>query len=344
MATLAEIRAKLLAQENKSSGNSNSSGPNAIYRHWDIPTDSTAVVRFLPDANPKNDFFWVERQMINLEFPGVKGGVENKPVTVKVPCVEMYNDGSVCPVHAEIRPWYKDPSMEALASKYWKKRSYLFQGFVVDDPLKEDEKPENPIRKFTISAQIFKPLKAALMDPDMEHMPTDYDSGTDFRITKTQDGKYANYGTSSYSRKERSLTEEERQAIEQYGLNDLSELLPKKPTDSELAVIMEMFEASVDGELYDPDRWGNFYRPWGLDMDKYPNAVPNNGSSAPAPKATPKPAPKAAPKVESAPVVEDHDDEPPFEIEAVAETATASAKPKQDAADILAMIRSRKSD
>ena len=26
-----------------------------------------------------------------------------------------------------------------------------------------------------------------------------------------------------------------------------------------------MFEASVNGELYDPAKWGNFYKPYGLD-------------------------------------------------------------------------------
>ena len=29
---------------------------------------------------------------------------------------------------------------------------------------------------------------------------------------------------------------------------------------------MEMFEASVDGELYDPMRWANYYRPYGMDV------------------------------------------------------------------------------
>ena len=84
MATsLAEIRAKLQAQENKSSGNTGG-GDNGIYAHWNIPEGTTARVRFLPDANPKNTFFWVERLMIKLPFAGVKGQVDSKPTFVQV--------------------------------------------------------------------------------------------------------------------------------------------------------------------------------------------------------------------------------------------------------------------
>ena len=342
MATLAEIRAKLLAQEKKFESNTQQSqGPNALFRHWDIPIDSTAVLRFLPDGDTTNDYFWRERQMIKLEFPGIEGGDTNRPVTIQVPCVEMW--GEACPVHAEIRPWYKDPSMEKLASKYWKKRSYIFQGFVVTDPGAETEKPENPIRRFLFSPQIFKNLKSALMDPDMENMPTDYDGGTDFRIVKVQNGQYADYSTSSYARKERSLSEEERAAIEEHGLFDLNDFMPKRPSEEELAVIMEMFEASVDGQLYDPIRWGNFYRPYGLDMENFKDAVPNNSSgttakeSAPTPKVSKKAEPVKEEKVE-----EVEDDTPPFEADETPKASTSDSEKKQDAADILAMIRSRK--
>ena len=251
MATLAEIRAKLLAQDNKSADNANANrGTDAIYPFWNMDTDSTSVIRFLPDSDNSNTFFWRERQIIKMPFPGVKGGDESKPVTVQVPCIEMWGD--TCPVHAEIRPWFKDPSMEDIGRKYWKKRSYIFQGFVVQDPMNEAT-PENPIRRFVIGPQIFKLLKAALMDPDMENLPTDYDAGTDFRLTKTQKGQYADYSTSNWARKERSLNEEERQAVETHGLYDLGDFMPKRPSDEEVRIIMEMFEASVDGHLYDPE-------------------------------------------------------------------------------------------
>jgi hypothetical protein len=47
-------------------------------------------------------------------------------------------------------------------------------------------------------------------------------------------------------------------------LFNLSDFLPKKPTDVELKVMKEMFEASVDGEAYDMDRWGQYFKPAGM--------------------------------------------------------------------------------
>jgi hypothetical protein len=153
--TLAEIRAKLQANENRGGGNQQSGGDNAIYPHWNIAEGSTTRVRFLPDGNTKNSFFWAERAMIRLPFAGVKGQADSKPVVVQVPCMEMY--GEACPVLAEVRPWFKDPSLEEMGRKYWKKKSYLFQGFVRENALSDDKTPENPIRD-SLSAHRFLTL------------------------------------------------------------------------------------------------------------------------------------------------------------------------------------------
>jgi hypothetical protein len=336
MATsLAEIRAKLQAQETRGQGGSQQQGDNAIYAHWNIPEGTSARIRFLPDANPKNDFFWAERLMINLTFAGVKGQADSKPVTVQVPCVEMY--GEACPVLAEVRTWFKDPSLEEMGRKYWKKKSYLFQGFVHENPLADDKTPENPIRRFIISPQIFNLVKSALLDPELENLPTDYQGGLDFTVSKTSKGGYADYSTSKWSRKESALTAEEAEAIEKHGLYNLGEFLPKKPSDVELKVIKEMFEASVDGQAYDSERWGAYYRPRGV------SAPAGGTTAAPAPQAVP----QAAPVATAAPVVAE-DEDLPFTPDSVVEEAPAPTAPvstpaagSQRAEDILAMIRNR---
>ena len=327
MATsLAEIRAKLQAQENRGQGGQ-SQGDNAIYAHWNIPEGTSAKIRFLPDANTKNDFFWVERLMIRLPFAGVKGQADSKPVVVQVPCVEMYGDA--CPILAEVRTWFKDPGLEEMGRKYWKKKSYLFQGFVKDNPLADDKTPENPIRRFVISPQIFNLIKSALMDPELESMPTDYTAGLDFTVTKTSKGGYADYSTSKWGRKETALTAAEQAAIDAHGLFNLADFLPKKPGDVELKVLKEMFEASVDGQAYDPDRWGQYYKPSGFTGKGGDDTASSN-------TATPAPVAKAAPvPVETAPFDVDEDDAP-------VATAPVAAKPSsQKAEDILAMIRNR---
>jgi hypothetical protein len=328
MATLAEIRAKLKSQEPNRSGSS-TGGDNAIYPHWNIKEGDEVVVRFLPDKDTNNTFFWTERNMIKLPFAGIKGQTDSRPVTVQVPCMEMY--GKTCPILTEVRPWFKDKSMEDMGRKYWKKKSYIFQGFVTTNPLAEDTTPENPIRRFIIGPQIFNIIRAALLDPEMEELPTDSVKGVDFRITKTTKGGYADYSTSKWSRRERALDEAERSAIDKFGLHNLSDFRPKEPTEAEVKIIKELFEKSVDGEAYDLDKYGQYFRPAGVAYQGNPQvAVP----TASAPAATPQPeaAPIAAPVTESAPAPQ-------------SEAAPATAAPAGDSAkraeDILKLIRSR---
>ena len=93
-----------------------------------------------------------------------------------------------------------------------------------------------------------------------------------------------------------------------------------------------MFEASVDGEAYDADRWSQYFRPSGMQAR---TGDPQKAASVNA-TATSQSAP--APAAEAA----------PFEADVkVAEAAIAApaaeAAPAGGASDILAMIRSRQS-
>ena len=325
MASLAEIRAKLKSQEvNRST--SNTGGDNAIYPHWNISEGSEAVIRFLPDKDTNNTFFWTERNMIKLPFAGIKGQTDSRPVQVQVPCMEMY--GKTCPVLTEVRPWFKDKSMEDMGRKYWKKKSYIFQGFVTQNPLSEDATPENPVRRFIIGPQIFNIIRAALLDPEMEELPTDFLKGVDFRVTKTSKGGYADYSTSKWSRRERALDEAERAAIDTHGLHNLGDFRPKEPTEAEVKIIKELFEKSVDGEAYDLEQYGQYFRPAGVAYQGKPQvAVPT--ASAPAATPVAEAAPVSAPVTESAPAPQP-----------AAATAPAGDSAKR-AEDILKLIRSR---
>lgn len=332
MATLAEIRQKLASMESKPGGSS-STMDNAVYPFWNIAEGQSTTLRFLPDNDPDNILFWTERLMIRLPFPGIKGG-DSRPVIVQVPCVEMY--GGQCPVLQEVRPWFKDPSLEDMGRKYWKKKSYIFQGFVKEDALQEDTKPENPIRRFIIGPQIFNIIKGALLDPEMDNMPTDFDKGVDFRINKSSKGGYADYSTSKWSRRESALTPEQKQAIDTHGLFNLNDFLPKKPTEVEQKVMKEMFEASVDGQPYDPDRWSQYFRPAGM-AQKTGDPVSATVAPQPAPamEATAAPvAPQTAPEPAPAPA-------PEPVATATPEPAPTPAGNENKAEEILAMIRAR---
>jgi hypothetical protein len=163
----------------------------------------------------------------------------------------------------------------------------------------------------------------------MEELPTDAVRGVDFRITKTSKGGYADYSTSKWSRRERALDEAERAAIDKFGLFNLNDFRPKKPTDAELKIIKELFEKSVEGEAYDLEKYGQYFRPAGV-------SIPANGSAS---------AQTSASTSVSTPV---NGEAIVTKVEAViAAPAAAAPQPSTDSAkraeDILKLIRSRQS-
>ena len=251
------------AEKKANNGRSVSSGvDNAAYQFYNIPEGQTATFRFLPDKDDSNVFFWATRETIRLPFTSVVGGnfPTDMPVQVTVPCMTMF--GEICPISVITRPWWKDKAKEALARTYYKKRSYITQGFVVSSPFQETSVPENPIRRALIGPSLLAKLKAGLTDAEMEHSPTDYLNGCDFRIRKTKKGEHNNYDTSEWSRRTRGLTEAERLAIEQYGLFDLKQFLGTKPDAAGVELIKAMFQASLAQRPFDVDLFGETYRPY----------------------------------------------------------------------------------
>jgi hypothetical protein len=337
MASLAEIRARLTQQDTKQQNkNAPQQGDRSTYPHWNMEEGTIATVRFLPDADPNNPFFWVEKQVIKLTFNGVLGDPNSKRVEVSVPCIEMYPGNEKCPILTEVRTWYKDESMTEMANKYWKKRSFIYQGFVRANPIATDETPENPIRKFVITSSIHNIIKTSLMDPELMETPVHYTQGLDFNIRKTMKGGYADYATSGWSRRESPLTEAELAAIDAHGLHNLSDFLPKKPSSAELAIIKEMFEASVDGKPYDVERWGSFYRPYGIGATGAPASGETKAPATPA--ATSRPV-VAETKQETAPWEDDAIEAANSPIVVPAKTSAPS-----DKTDIMALIRSRQAN
>lgn len=338
--SLDEIRAKLQALDSGKGAQRSGSGDKTTYPHWNIAEGTSAVLRFLPDANEDNTFFWAERQMIKLSFPGIKGHDENKAIEIQVPCVEMWDGKMSCPILNEVRPWWKDASMEKLARQYWAKKSYYMQGFVKQDPMNETEAPDNPIRKFVMGPQIFAIIKAALMDPDMAYSPVDYINGTDFMSTKTSKGGYSDYGTSKWARKETSLSEEMQDAISQYGLVDLATYLPKKPSKETLEIIFDMFQESLDGKLYDPAKWSQHFKPYGFESGsaEFESKKPSREAFTPRAQT---PTPVAA--TPSLAIDADWEDEVSSAEKTFTPAPAVSAAPAgKSPAEILAMLRSRK--
>lgn len=262
MATLAEIREKLKSQVGKNAGDGKRNFEKSSFPFWDANENTTSLVRFLPDGNPDNTFFWVERQVIRIPFEGIKDQDMNR-CTVQVPCMHMFGKSDY--IIDSIKSWWDDPNKEAAARAYWKKRAYIFQGFVTSpaEGIDFNESERYEVKKFVINPSIFEIIKSALMDPEMEDSPVDYIAGRDFKIVKTRKDNYANYSTSSWSIKTRSLEDKELEVVTE-GLKDLSENLPHEPSQDALEAIRGMFKDSVDGQPYDPDKYSKFYTPFGF--------------------------------------------------------------------------------
>jgi hypothetical protein len=235
MISLKDIRAKLVA----SSSTTNKTFTDNLYRFWDMPAGSTTRVRFLPDTDQSNSFFWVEQRAITLQFRGTKQN-PTTPVQVRIPVTN-----EVMAYNREL--WLVD---EALGRKFYPKRTYIMQAFVVQDAMNTFN--DTQVVRLNISEQVMKNIKSGLLDPSMETNPTDFVNGLDFKIVKSQQGQFANYSTSAYVRKDTALRPDQVEtatAIQHLTtlLDDMSKVNPDHALMAlDLAVNNQLFDNALN--------------------------------------------------------------------------------------------------
>ncbi len=215
---------------------------NNYYPFWNMKPGQKTVIRFLPDLDESNARgFLVEKVFHNLMINGQRK---------TVPCLTMY--GEDCPICKISQEYYKNKD-EVNGKKYWKKKQYIAQAIIVEDPLPADEttgeKHEGKVRYITLGYQLYNIIKEAFASEDdpMEDIPYSFEGGYDFVIKKTEQGEYASYtvGTKFLS-KQRSLTEDEL-AIADEGMIELATLLPKSPG---VEKVQAMLDADLNGGSY----------------------------------------------------------------------------------------------
>jgi hypothetical protein len=238
--SLAELRAAF-KQDDKKEG---SNGPSNYYRFYDIKEEETCKVRFLPDLNKSNPFgFLVTKVMHNLDING-----ERKTV----PCLSMY--GEVCPVCKVSADYYKNKD-EVNGKKYWKKKQYIGQVLVVEDPLPADaatgKNSVGSLKFVNLGYQIYNIIQEAFKsDEILDSIPYNFEDGYDFIIKKTKSGKYDAYNIgTTFARRQRSLSEDEL-AIAAEQMIDLATLLPKNPG---VEKVQAMLDAALLGTTYEED-------------------------------------------------------------------------------------------
>lgn len=280
--------------------------PNNYYPFWLMKNGQRAIVRFLPDRDENNvRGFLVEKVFHNLVINGQKKNV---------PCLSMY--GEDCPICKVSQDYYKLKD-EVNGKKYWRKKQYIAQALVIEDPLDADsttgENHEGKVRYLALGYQLYNIIKEAFASDELESVPYDFEDGYDFIIKKSEQGNYSTYVVGSKFKGSARGLEEEELAIVEEGMIELITLLPKNPGEEK---IQAWLNADLNGESVDE----------------------SSEEETPAPaKATKKPAVK---------VVAESDDEAPAPAKATKKSAKvdddSDSEAMTDVDAMLAAIRKRR--
>lgn len=247
--TLDALKAAFKQPESNNSGNGL---PNNYYRFWDMKEGESVTVRFLPDANPDNPFgFFVEKLMHTLDINGQKKSV---------PCLKMYDED--CPICKISSQYYRNED-KVNGKKYWRKRQYITQALIVDDPLPPDETTgethEGKIRYLALGYQIYNVIKEAIESGELDEIPFAFKGGCDFIIKKSRQGEYSTYAVGSrFARKTTDLTDEQIAQAEE-GMIDLATLLPAHPG---VEKVETMLQSALTGSVVDNSSASSDDVPW----------------------------------------------------------------------------------
>lgn len=222
--SLAELQA---AFSNKTNAQNTSYDQNwkKFYQFWKMKVDETAIVRFLPDADEDNSFgFLVENLTHELNINGKRETVA---------CLGMY--GEHCPICEASRNFYtEEGDTSPRGKKYYRKKSHIGQVLVVESPIEHNA--EQVVKLIDFGPKIFKLIQASFKDNEMEQAPYELKGGYNFRIKKTKNGDYADYGTSSFSGKATDISDDVINTLE---LFNLSEFRAKRLDADALSAMLE---------------------------------------------------------------------------------------------------------
>ena len=286
MLSLQELREKNNAQVARASGNSTSP---SVFNFRDLKAGDSVRVRFIDDTGP-NDTFWREKRIRIFQFPNVIdsiGETYNQTAYVEVPAFNTkYNESMLSNPPAEyvykseddviqkrISGFWDDTEAgRSLYSKFSRKKSYVFRGFLESDV---EGYERNKVYRFIINEELFQLIKSFLSNMEIDVIPTNVDNGLDFIINVTSKQASINgvtqevkaYSTSTWARKETPLTDAEKKYLAENTLDPLLTYIPERPTSEQERVMVEMFDACMNGESYDVRKWGSVFKPNNVQFD-----------------------------------------------------------------------------
>ena len=228
MKSLEELRKAL---SNQSSENS----PLPTYRFYNMPANSTAVVRFVPDADDSNPFDFFVRNYYHM-LPMADGS------TQIVPCAKGLGTDIQCPVCAVSTQFYNQGDEEN-GQKYWRKVEYITQALILKDPMAgEDDSMVGKLALLRLRKQIFQIIENAIMTGEIMDNPADYEKGTNFNIKKTVNGKRNSYIMSRFDPNPTPLPENVVSVIDSQRIR-LADVVPQ----FNMEVVQNKLDLSLSG-------------------------------------------------------------------------------------------------
>ena len=289
---------KLKAKFEAEASNGNQ-GPSDFLPYFKLKNKDTVTVRFLSDANPQNqDFFTFTEEVFNFNGKNMKFDGASKDCPSSKIAADLFAEAKAL---GEETAEGKEVRERAL--KFYKKRKYLANAYIVDAPEYfwieaglDPDKMKDRVKVVSLPKKVYDGIKDTVMDDDFKDVEF-YNFGDDvvnFKLTvKKNAGGYNDYSASKFEIKPKDLDlEDDEIDVIAEQLKDLSTLFKAHSLDD--------FNEAIEIELNDDDKDGE-------EEDEAPVAK------------------KRATK-KKAPVVEEDDEDEDEEEEAPAPKKKAAAK------------------
>ena len=251
--SIAQLIAKHKERSEQKKGNSGNF-ENDVYPFFNIPKDTEAEIRILPDANEENELeFHIERYMHSLPINGKHQ---------KIPCLQNYNQD--CPICERSSKYYKVANINKENTKtangelgpnaekgkiYLKKKDDIIRALILRDPLPLKEGEEShvgKVRKLYLAGKVLNRIMGDLSSfGENDDRPWDLENGVNFIFRKTIQNDQADYSGSGFARKSTPIPAEYKDTVK---LVDLKTLLPQNPGLERVLAFLEAHDTGKDVE------------------------------------------------------------------------------------------------
>ena len=275
-------------------------GGSDFLPYFKLKNKDSVIIRFLSDANPDNqDFFTYTEEVFNFNGKNMKFDGPSRDCPCSKISADLFAEAKAL---GEETPEGKEVRDRAL--KFYKKRKYLANAYIVDAPEYfwieaglDPDKIEDRVKVVSLPKKVYDSIKDTVMDEDYDELEF-YNFGDDvvnFKLTvKKNAGGFNDYSASKFELKPKELDidDDEIDVIAE-NLKDLSTLFKVHS--------LEEFNEAIEIEQSDEDD-DEEPTPKKRVTKKRAPVIEEDDDEEPAPK-------KRAKK--SAPVIEEDDDEEP---------------------------------